>query len=77
VIFIPDPRSELFHPGSRVKKIPDPNPSERITWVSIFNLKVVSKLSEKGSMMLIPDPDPDFLSPDPELESRVKKAPDP
>jgi hypothetical protein len=24
-LFIPDPESEFFHPGSRVKEIPDPH----------------------------------------------------
>jgi hypothetical protein len=41
-VFIPDPVSELFYPGSRVKKIPDPGSG------SVFlTLKTVSKLSEK------------------------------
>jgi hypothetical protein len=28
--FLPDPRSNFFHTGSRFKKIPDPNPHQRI-----------------------------------------------
>jgi hypothetical protein len=28
-VFIPDPGSEFFHPGSRVKKIPVPDPHQR------------------------------------------------
>jgi hypothetical protein len=41
-----DPGPEFFHPGSRiqVKKIPDPDPHQRIRF---FNPKIVSKLSEK------------------------------
>ncbi len=54
-MFIPDPRSEFFHPGSRVKRIPDPH--QRI---SVFlTLKTVSKLSDlwSGMLLFIPDPD--------------------
>jgi hypothetical protein len=29
-MFIPDPESEFFHPGSRVGKIPGPDPHQRI-----------------------------------------------
>jgi hypothetical protein len=29
-INIPDPRSEFLYPGSRIKKIPDPVPLQRI-----------------------------------------------
>jgi hypothetical protein len=52
--------------------IPDPDPHKR----SIFNPKIVSKLSEIYSGMFIPDPDLDFyLSRTPDLG--VKKATDP
>jgi hypothetical protein len=40
-MFIPDPESELFHPGSTVKKIPDPGICTFLTQT------IVSKLSEK------------------------------
>jgi hypothetical protein len=40
-MFIPDSRSSIPDPGSRVKKIPDPDPHKRI-----FNPKSNSKLSE-------------------------------
>jgi hypothetical protein len=75
-MFIPDPGFEFFHPRSRVKKIPDLNPHDRI--LSILTQKTVSKLSEKWSGMLIPDPDPDFFPiPDPDPGSSDKKALDP
>jgi hypothetical protein len=41
-MFILDPGSEFFHPGSRVKKIPDPHQGI----LSIFNSKNCYKLSE-------------------------------
>ncbi len=49
------PRSEFFHPGSRVKKIPDHGSGSK-NW-NIFNPKIVSKLSEICSGMFIPDLD--------------------
>jgi hypothetical protein len=43
-MFIPDPN---FHPGSRVKKIPDPGTGSASKTLSIFHPKnIVSKLSE-------------------------------
>jgi hypothetical protein len=36
-MFIPDPESEFAHPGSRVKKIPDPGYASKN--LSIFNPK--------------------------------------
>jgi hypothetical protein len=42
-MFIPDPGSEFFHPGSRVKKIPELD--QRI--YVFLTRKTVSKLSEK------------------------------
>ncbi len=63
-MFLTNPGSEFFHPGSRVKKIPDPAISVK---ESIFNPKIVSKLSEIWSGMFTPDPDLDFLPiPDPQ-----------
>jgi hypothetical protein len=44
-ILIPVPRSEFFHPRSRVKKIPDPDPDQRIE--VFLTQKIVSLLSEK------------------------------
>jgi hypothetical protein len=42
-LFIPDPESEFFHPGSRVKEIPDPH-----LRIEVFlTQKTVSMLSEK------------------------------
>jgi hypothetical protein len=77
-MFIPDPGPEFFHPGSRIQvkkiRIPDPDPHQRIK--VFLNLKTVSKLSEKFSGMLIPDPG--FVpSRIPNLDPGVKKAPDP
>jgi hypothetical protein len=40
--FIPNPGSEFCHPGSRVKKIPDPDPHQRI--YIFLTQKTVSKL---------------------------------
>ncbi len=60
--------------GFRVKKIPNPGSGSASQNLSIFNQKIVSKLSAVCSGMLILDPDLDFLPiPDP----GVKKAPDP
>ncbi len=36
-MFVPDPGSEFFHPGSRIKMMPDPDPHIRI--LCIFNPK--------------------------------------
>ncbi len=46
------PGSAFFHPGSRVKKIPDP----RKKILVVLKLKTVSNLSEKLIVMFIPDP---------------------
>jgi hypothetical protein len=63
--FIPDPGSEFFHPGTRirVKKIPDPGSASKIL-ISFAQKtqKLVSKLSEISSGMFIPDPDLNFLT---------------
>jgi hypothetical protein len=58
-MFMPDLGSEFFLPGSRVKKIPDPDPHQRIC---ILTQKTVSKLVEKWSWMFIPDPGSGFFS---------------
>jgi hypothetical protein len=52
-MFIPDPGSEFSipDPGSRVKKIPDPGFGSASKNLSIFNPKIVSKLSEIGNMI--------------------------
>jgi hypothetical protein len=61
---LPGPGSEFFHPGSRVKKTPDPNPHRSI---SVFlSPKDVSKLSTNDLgcsfririLFSIPGPDP-------------------
>jgi hypothetical protein len=70
------PRSQMriFHPGSRVKKIPDPH--QRLQVFLTSKSQIVSKLSEISSGMFIPDPGSgfDFLPvPDP----GARKAPDP
>jgi hypothetical protein len=70
-MFIPDPNYSIPDPGSRVKKIPDPGSASKN--LSIFNPKIVSKLSEICFGIFIPDPDLDiFPIPDPGF----KKAPD-
>jgi hypothetical protein len=48
-MFIPDPGSEFFHPGSRIKKIPDPGYQNRIKefkYLLFLTQKIVSKRSE-------------------------------
>ncbi len=66
------PGSEFFHPGSKVKKIPDPGSGSASKYRSIFI--PINCFSEICSGMLILDPDLDFLpNPDP----GVKKAPGP
>jgi hypothetical protein len=62
-VFIPYPGFEFFHPGSRVKKISDPDPHYRI--YAFLTQKTVSKLSEKLFGMFIPDPRSGFFPPDP------------
>ncbi len=63
-----DPGSEIFHPWSRVKKIPDPDPHKRVL---LFLTRKISKLSEIWSGMFIPDLN--FL-PISELGSRGQKG---
>ncbi len=76
-MFIPDPN--FFHPGYRVKKIPDPESgSASKNWSTVFlTQKIVSKLSEIWSGMLFriwtPDPDLDLL-PIPDPGSRGQKG---
>jgi hypothetical protein len=45
-MLILDPGSEFFHPGSRVKKIPDPASGSASNNLTIFHPKIVSVLSE-------------------------------
>jgi hypothetical protein len=54
-MFLLDPGSEFFHPGSKVKKISDPDPHIRNE--VFLTPRPVSKLSEKLS-----GTDPDFFS---------------
>ncbi len=65
-------RIRIFHLGSRIKKIPDPGSGFASKNLSIFNPKIVSKLSEKLSRIRIlifyPSRTPDL---------GVKKAPNP
>jgi hypothetical protein len=60
-MFIPDPN--LFHAGSRTKKICEPR-------IRIL----IKELPELQSVVFIPDPDLDFL-PIPDPGFRVQKAP--
>ncbi len=70
-IFIPDL-------GSRFDKIPNPGSGSTAKNLSIFNPKNVSKLSEKWSVMFIPDPDPIFPpSRIRILGSKKQRIPDP
>ncbi len=67
VLWIRDfnPGSEFFHPGSRVKKIPDPRSGPASTNLSIFNPKKLFLSSRKydpGCSSRIWIPDLDFLS---------------
>jgi hypothetical protein len=43
-MFITDPGSEIFHPGSRVKKPPYPGSGSATKNFIIFTQKIVSKL---------------------------------
>jgi hypothetical protein len=45
-MFIPAPGTEFFHPGSRVKKIPDPGSGSALKNLSILAQRLVSYLSE-------------------------------
>jgi hypothetical protein len=70
----PDPNLSSPDPGSKVKNIPDLDPHQGI---QVFLIqKIVSKLPEMWSGMVIPDPDLDFL-PTPDTGSRGQKAPEP
>jgi hypothetical protein len=48
------------YPGSRVDKIPNPGSGSASKNLNIYSPKNVSKLSQKWSVMFIPDPDPIF-----------------
>jgi hypothetical protein len=58
-MLIPDSGTEFFHPV-KCKKIPDPDPHQRI--YVFFTQKTVSKLSEERPGMFAPDPDPEYFS---------------
>jgi hypothetical protein len=60
-MFFPDHRSEFFHPGSRVKKIPDPGSGSASASknVSIFNPK--NCFSALGNMIRDVHPGSGFL----------------
>ncbi len=71
-MFIPDTGSNFFHPASRVGKIPDPDPHQRIK--TCLTQKTDTKFSKIRSGMFIPDPGFGFFSiPD----TGFNKAPDP
>jgi hypothetical protein len=58
-MFIPDPGSEFFHPGSRVKRFRIPDPHQRI--LVFLTQKIVSTQKyDPGCSSRIPDPDLDF-----------------
>ncbi len=57
-MFIPDPGSEFFHPGSLIQGQKDPGSGSKN--LGIFYPK--NSLSEKLSGMFIPDPDPQHYS---------------
>ncbi len=65
--------SEFFHPGSRVKKIPDPGSG------FAAQTKKISKLLKIWSGMFIPDPDLDFFTyPGSQIQgSKKHRIPDP
>jgi hypothetical protein len=70
-MFIPDPRFDFLHPGSRVDKIPYPDPHQRIK--VFLTQKTDTKFSKVIAGMFIPDPGSGFFPiPDP----GVKKAPE-
>jgi hypothetical protein len=52
-MFIPDPKFFIPDPGSRVKKIPDPDPQQKIQ--VYLTHKSVTKLSQIGYEIFIPD----------------------
>ncbi len=64
------PGSEFFHPGSRVKKIPDPHQRIQV----FLTLKTIYRLPEKLFGMFILDPD---FFPSRITDLGVKKASDP
>jgi hypothetical protein len=67
-MFVPDSGSEFFHPGSRVKNIPDP----------VFGSES-KNFSDPGcsSRIRIPGPNLDFLPITDPGSRGVRKAPDP
>jgi hypothetical protein len=73
-MFISDPRLEFFHPGSRVKKIPDPGYGSSSKNKSIFNPKNCFRALGNMTRDVHPDPDLDFL---PIPDSGNNQAPDP
>ncbi len=71
---IPDPI--FFHPGSRIRIFSIPDPGSASKNLIILTQKIVSKLSEIWSGLLIPDPDFLLILND-GVKKAVKKAPDP
>ncbi len=78
-LFIPDPGSTYFHPGSRIRIFSILHPGSASKNLSILTQERWFLSSRKydlgcSSRIRIPNPDPDFLPiPDP----GAKKAPDP
>jgi hypothetical protein len=70
-MFIPDPESDFFHPGSKVYKIPDPGSASKNLSIlilnfdtknlSIFILNFDTKFSKIRAGMFIPDPGSGFF----------------
>jgi hypothetical protein len=81
-MFIPDPGSDFFHPGSRIRTVSIPGSRILIKEFKYFNPKkskkwfLNSKKYDPGCSSRIPDPDADFL-PSRIPDSGVKKAPNP
>ncbi len=71
-MFIPDPRSDFFHAGSRIRVFSIPDPHQRI-YILTQKIVVFFKLSEIWSGLFTPDPDPDFF-PIPDPGSRGQKV---
>ncbi len=75
-MFIPNPGSEFFHPGSQVKKIPDSGSRVRIKEFKYFypkKLFLSSRKYDPGCLSWIRIPELDFL---PFPGPGAKKAPD-
>jgi len=53
---MPDPGSVFFHPGSPDKKIPDPDPHQRIEVFLTRKLFLSSRKNYMGCSSRIPDP---------------------